>query len=263
MKIHLVLGLVFFIASAFATSGSSSSSCPYNYPEVFVFANNKRYSSAANLPFQYTYEAIQAALPITDAQLEAQRLATLDWLQVEFGIPKNVAVYDPVSHITTYPGYGYVTPILFNDSYTLVSSSDSSLSPKNCYYLALVEFTFLVQNTNFTYGGRWGQLGNIFGGKQPVAGDGISYGYYHIMKQTGRFARVQRKVLMKSLYPSRYDVAWRSHEFLALHDEEWGTGQSIIDVQIYPNAQGQYVSQIWNTWRFGESINIYSEWGIN
>eukprot|EP00027_Filamoeba_sp_ATCC50430_P004385 CAMPEP_0168548594 /NCGR_PEP_ID=MMETSP0413-20121227/4650_1 /TAXON_ID=136452 /ORGANISM="Filamoeba nolandi, Strain NC-AS-23-1" /LENGTH=261 /DNA_ID=CAMNT_0008578919 /DNA_START=73 /DNA_END=858 /DNA_ORIENTATION=- len=257
---HLAICLVLFAATAFATTASQ---CTYDYPEVFVFANNKKYPSAANLPFQYSYEAIQAALPITTAQLEAQRLAALSWLESEFGIPQSVAVYDPITHITNYPGYGYVTPILFNDSYTLVSSSDSTLTPRKCYYLALVEFTFLVQNTNFTYGGKFGQLGNIFGGKQPVAGDGISYGYYHILREYGRHARIERKVLMKSLYPSRYDLAWRSHEFLALHDEEWGDGQSIIDVQIYPNAQGQYVSQIWNTWRFNEPYNIYSEWGIN
>ena len=252
-----------FVACAFAGTARETE-CPYDYEEVFVFANNKKYDPTA-LPFYYTYDAIQAAMPITTTQLEAQRQDALNWLQTEYGIPKSAAVYDPVTHITTYPGYGYVTPVFFNDSYSLISSTDNQLNTHQCYFLATVEFTFMADPAaNFTYGGKWGQLMDTFGAsKQVVPGDGISTGYYYILRELGRTARIERKVSMRSWYPNRSDLPWRSHQFMLLHDDEWGNGQALLELQVYPNAQGKYVSQIWGTWRFGEPYNIYSELGIN
>jgi hypothetical protein len=244
---------------------SAGNNCAYNYDPVLVWANNKQYDPN-NLPFYSNYTLVKQNVPLTDADLTAQRLAAVNWLQVQFGLNASLGTYDPVNQVTVYPGIGVLAPIFFNDSYELISSSDNKFKVDKCFFLTTVEIVFTVNaaGTSFQYGGKFGQLANLIGqSRQAMPSDGISFGYYYIMREVGHFNRIEKRMTFKSIVPNRADLSWRSHQFMQLDDSEWGKGQSLLEIQFYPNpSNGKITSQIVNTWKFKEPYNIYSAFGI-
>jgi len=259
----------FHILSLLCIAIATVAGCQYDYLEpVLVFVNNKAYD-IDKIPFVLgNLQVMEEGTGISAAELEALRQRTVQWLKVGFGFP-NTDVYNATSQTTSFPGIGDIVPVFFNDSYELVSSNDPSFGPNRCYYLAAVEMVWMRNvggTVPFNYGGKYGQLMDATGGsKAAKPGDGVSFGYYYIMRPllNGRFHRVEKRIAYKSILINSADQPFRSHQEMILKDAEWGNGMTTLEIQASVNQNGKYVSQIINNMKFNDPYNVFVSNGIH
>jgi hypothetical protein len=231
---------------------------------AFSWSNNELNTG---LPFTIGgYEAIQANLPLTDAQLEQLRQDSLAYLHTQYGIPIQNAAFNHTTKNTLIPEWGLLQTVYFADCYRLdMTTVESYMEKRDKIFLTVAEFTFFTSNTSKVYGGKFGALYADFGAVATVqSGDSISYGYYYLFEHHdhGSEQTQLRRILFKGKFPTRSDTPFRPHEEQYLVDEHFGNGTGILEQKAAVVPSGKFLTQFDSIWKFPDTNEFYSNFGL-
>jgi len=261
----LVLILLALIGGSFA---DEESGCDYDFRAIFTWTDDKLYSA---VPWVFSnYSIVESMVGLNDAQMEETRVAGLEWLQKQFGLPIETATFDHVTNTTTIPNWGsYVAeifPVNGDSCYSLTSTSlDHFGTPGTVKFLVVAEFNFQPFPSAFNtiiYGGRFAELYSKFSMTPFIlSGDTLSYGYYYIYELIGSRPVFLKRVIFKSKFPTRGDMPFRHAEESYLEDEDWGCGTSTLRLK-FAEPNGAVFIQFDGLWKFPEFLDIYTLYGI-
>jgi len=243
----------------------------YNYPHcvdynvVIGWSNDQTYTT--NPFFFGNWTVVKEAVGLSYVQIEQLREEALAWFKIQFGLPSQTAIFDPVTNITTVPGWGTMASESFNDKcYQLITSSVPIGLPLHRKYTFVEEFTFQTFPSaagTVVYGGRFGALNSFFGTTPYIqAGDGFSLGFYYIFEDILNYPVFITRVLFKNKFPTRYDMPFRLNEESYLESDCWGNGTSTLRLKFALLPNSQIFTQFDGLWEFPEPLDIYAQYHL-
>jgi hypothetical protein len=254
--------ILLLAASVLAFDDSTFPKCGYPYNATVTFRVDKVYPPPTPLLFGLpAYNEFISLLKLTPTQIDDLRIGAYKWYAKRFGIP--AGTYNATTTVTTIPGVGIITPVIFTPDYDLISANPVHLAI-GCPRLLTAEFTFISDDSAagvFIYGGEYGRL---YPNSTVKAGDALSFGFYLvsiIVHPNGERAYV-RKIIFKSKYPTRYlnpitpvNAVQVYVQESYLEDKDLGQGLSKLQIRLDDLKDGSLLADVTTILIFSPLIN--------